>query len=105
MRLHTGCTDTVAESALKVDSGSTVPCRTGESNPRKRPAGLMLYHLSYIPIPTGTGTVFGVDGVRGGEGGDGEGMKYSVRGREQLERKNSWQYTKHIRLYSDPPQA
>ena len=27
-----GCTDTVRESALKVDSGSKISCRTGESN-------------------------------------------------------------------------
>ena len=26
-----GCTDTVRESALKVDSGRKIPCRTGES--------------------------------------------------------------------------
>ena len=27
-----GCTDTVRESALKVDSGKKIPCRTGELN-------------------------------------------------------------------------
>ena len=27
-----GCTDTVRESALKVDSGRKIPCRNGESN-------------------------------------------------------------------------
>ena len=33
IRLHTrGCTDTVRESALKVDSWRLFPCRTGESN-------------------------------------------------------------------------
>ena len=29
-----GCTDTARESALKVDSGRKIPCRTGDSNPR-----------------------------------------------------------------------
>ena len=29
------CTDTVRESALKVDSGRTVPCRTGDWNPHQ----------------------------------------------------------------------
>ena len=46
------CTDTVRESALKVDSGRKIPCRKGESNLRRRRAGPMLYQLSYIPIPT-----------------------------------------------------
>ena len=46
-----GCTDTVKESALKVDSGRKIPCRTGESNRSRRRAGPMLYLLSYIPIP------------------------------------------------------
>ena len=50
MRLHTGCTDTVRESALKVDSKS--PCRAGESNLLQRRAGPTLYQLSYIPILT-----------------------------------------------------
>ena len=45
-----GCTDTVVESALKVDSGRKIPYRTGESNPRLRRAGPMLYQLSYIPF-------------------------------------------------------
>ena len=44
-----GCTDTVRESALKVDAGRKIPCRTGESNLRRRRAGPMLYQLSYIP--------------------------------------------------------
>ena len=30
-----GCTDTVRESALKVDSGRKIPCRTGESKERQ----------------------------------------------------------------------
>ena len=30
-----GCMDTVRESALKVDSGRKIPCRTGESNLRQ----------------------------------------------------------------------
>ena len=45
-----GCTDTVRESALKVDSARKIPCRTGESNLRRGRAGPMLYQLSYIPI-------------------------------------------------------
>ena len=44
-----GCTDTVRESPLKVDSGRKIPCGTGESNLRRRRAGSMLYQLSYIP--------------------------------------------------------
>ena len=35
-----GCTDTVRESALQLaDSGRQIPCRTGESNLRRRHAG------------------------------------------------------------------
>ena len=30
-----GCTDTVRQSALEVDSGRKIPCRTGDSNPRQ----------------------------------------------------------------------
>ena len=44
-----GCTDTVRESALNVDSGRKIPCRTGESNLRQRRAGPKAYQLSYIP--------------------------------------------------------
>ena len=47
---HWGCTDTVRESALKVDSGRTVPCRTVDSNPRQYYAWLFsrtLYQLSH----------------------------------------------------------
>ena len=47
-----GCTDTERESALKVDSGREIPCRTGESNPSQRRAGPTLYQLSYIPTHT-----------------------------------------------------
>ena len=43
------CADTVRESALKVDSGRKIPCRTGESNLRQQRAGSTLYQLSYIP--------------------------------------------------------
>ena len=39
----------VRESALKVDSGGKIPCRTGESNLRPQRAGSTLYQLSYIP--------------------------------------------------------
>ena len=44
-----GCTDTVRESALKVDSVRKIPCRSRESNLRQLGAGPMLYQLSYIP--------------------------------------------------------
>ena len=44
-----GCKDAARESALKVDSGKKIPCRTGESNLRQRRDGPTLYHLSYIP--------------------------------------------------------
>ena len=44
-----GCADTERESALKVDSGRKIPCRTGESNLRQRRAGPTLCKLSYIP--------------------------------------------------------
>ena len=44
-----GCTDTIRESALKVDSGRKIPCHIWESNLRQWRAGLMLYQLSYIP--------------------------------------------------------
>ena len=37
-----GCTDTVRESALKVDSGRKIPCRTEESNLRQQHNGPML---------------------------------------------------------------
>ena len=47
-----GCTDTVRKSALKVDSGRKILCRTGESNLRRWRAGPTLYQLSYIPTPT-----------------------------------------------------
>ena len=46
-----GCTDTVRESALQVDSWRKIPCRTGESNLRQQLAGLTLYQLSYISTP------------------------------------------------------
>ena len=44
-----GCTDTVRDSALKVDSRKKIPCRTGESNLRRRRAGPIFYQLSYTP--------------------------------------------------------
>ena len=34
--VHGGCTDTVRESAQKVDSGRKIPCLTRESNLRRR---------------------------------------------------------------------
>ena len=45
-----GCTDTVTESALKVDFGRKIPCLTGQSNLRQRRVGPTHYQLSYIPI-------------------------------------------------------
>ena len=46
-----GCTDTVGESALKVDTEPErkIPCRTGESYLRQRRSGPMLHQLSRIP--------------------------------------------------------
>ena len=44
-----GCTNTVRESALKVDWEKKIPCRPGESNLHQRLADPMLYQLSYIP--------------------------------------------------------
>ena len=52
-----GCTDTVRESALKVDSGRKIPCRTEESPLRRRRAGPMLYQPSYIPTLMGFSVV------------------------------------------------
>ena len=45
-----GCTDTVRESTLKVDSKRKIPCHTGELNLHQRRAGPMLYRLSYIQV-------------------------------------------------------
>ena len=49
-----GCADIVRvrESALKVDSGRKIPCRTGEFNQHRRRVRPMLYQLSYISTPT-----------------------------------------------------
>ena len=53
-----GCTDTIRESALKVDCGEKkkkkekkkkIPCRAGESHLHRHQAGPVLYQLSYIP--------------------------------------------------------
>ena len=49
-----GCTTTLSESALKVHSGRTISCRTGELNPSQYWAGLFgrsLNPLSYL-IPS-----------------------------------------------------
>ena len=43
------CKDTVTQSALKVDSGRKIPCRTWESNLHEPCAGPALYQLSNIP--------------------------------------------------------
>ena len=40
----------VRDSALKIDYGRKIPCRTGESNLRQRRVGPTLYQLSYISI-------------------------------------------------------
>ena len=48
-----GCTDTVREPALKVDSGRKIPCHTRKPNLPEWRAGPTLYQLSYIPIPNG----------------------------------------------------
>ena len=45
-----GCTNTVRESALKVDSGIKMTSRTGETNQPQRDACPTLYQLGYIPI-------------------------------------------------------
>ena len=53
------CTETIRQPALKVESGKKKkkkPCRTGESNLRRRRAGPMFYQLSYIPTPRHEGT-------------------------------------------------
>ena len=47
-----GCTDTVRESALKVEPGRKIPCRTGGSNLRQRRDGPMfLYPTELHPTP------------------------------------------------------
>ena len=43
-----GCTDTVGESALKVDSGGKILCRTRESDLPQRRAGPTLYIPSRV---------------------------------------------------------
>ena len=43
-----GCMDTVKESALKVDSGRKIPCRTGGLNLHQWHASSTLYQLSHI---------------------------------------------------------
>ena len=54
MRTYTDacdCTDAVRESALEVDSGRKIPCRTRDSNLRQycaRPLSWMRYQLSYL---------------------------------------------------------
>ena len=47
---HGGCTDTVRESAVEVDSGRKIPCRNGDSNPSQYCTWLFsrtLYQLNY----------------------------------------------------------
>ena len=45
-----GYTDTVRESALKVDFVTKIPCHNGESNLPQRRAGPTLCQLNYIPF-------------------------------------------------------
>ena len=47
---HGGCTDTVRESPLEVDSERKIPCRTEDSNPHQYFVWLFirtLYQLNY----------------------------------------------------------
>ena len=44
---HVGCTDTVRESALKVDSGRKIPDLTGDSNLRQY--GALAFYLDARP--------------------------------------------------------
>ena len=44
-------TDTIRESALKVDSGRKIPCLTGESYQCQQCASPLLSQLNYIPTP------------------------------------------------------
>ena len=46
-----GCTNAVRESALKVDFGRKILRHTGKSNLYQWHDSLMVYQLSYIPIP------------------------------------------------------
>ena len=51
MRSHEGCKDTVRQSALEVDCGRKIPCRTGDFNPYQYCAWLFnrtFYQLSYF---------------------------------------------------------
>ena len=48
--VHRGARTHLRESALKVDSGRKIPCRTGELNLPQWCAGLTLCQLNYIPI-------------------------------------------------------
>ena len=49
IQLYAGCSDTVRESALEVDSRRKIPCCITKSNLRQLCAGAMLYQLSYNP--------------------------------------------------------
>ena len=48
---HGGCTDSVTESALEVDSGRKIPCRTGDSSPRQCCAWLFTVLPLSCPAP------------------------------------------------------
>ena len=67
-----GCTDTVKEPALEADSGRKIPCRTGDSNPR-RYCTRTLYPLSYTRPTLGVRGAALRLGGRGGEVGGGGG--------------------------------
>ena len=43
------CTDTIRESAVKVEFRRKIPLRTGQSNLRKRRDCPTLYRVNYIP--------------------------------------------------------
>ena len=45
---HMGCTDTVRESALKVDSGRKIPCCTGDWNPCQYCT--LFFQLDAVPV-------------------------------------------------------
>ena len=51
MHTHRGCTDTTRKSALEVDSGRKISCRTGDSNPRQYCAWLFSQTLYQVSCP------------------------------------------------------
>ena len=80
---HGGCTDTVRDSALEVDSGRKIPCCTEESNPCQYCAGLRRFNNWPIPpllllmMTTAVASVHGDDVVAEDyEEEDGENEQY-----------------------------